>query len=87
VSNKNNSITENILGDKTSSFAGFALYIQGTSNEYNQIQGNNLRNWAQHGTGVLTTDGTTAAALAGSSTTIASFSAIGTGSVAGFNMV
>ncbi|MDR2775939.1 MAG: hypothetical protein LBC19_14625 [Tannerella sp.] len=44
-------------------------------------------NRAQYGTGVFTTDGATADTLPGSSTTIVAFSAIGTGSVAGFNMV
>jgi hypothetical protein len=39
-----------------------------------------------YGTGVFTTDGSTAGTLPGSSTTIGDFKAIDTGSVAGFNM-
>jgi hypothetical protein len=72
---------------KTDPFLGFALYIAGTGNDYNQIINCNLHNWAQYGTGVFTTDRSTADTLPGSSTTIGDFSAIGTGSVAGFNMV
>jgi parallel beta-helix repeat protein len=82
-----NSTISLIAGFDDISFSGFALYIAGANNTYNQIINCNLKNWAQYGTGVLTLDGTTAAVLPGSSTTVADFGVIGEGSVAGFNMV
>jgi parallel beta-helix repeat protein len=83
----NNNTVSFVAAGKTASFSGFALHIPGTGNGYNQIVNCNLRNWAQYGTGVLTADGSSAATLPGSSTTVGDFSAIGTGSVAGLNMV
>jgi parallel beta-helix repeat protein len=83
----NNTVTGNIWGGKSSAFTGFAFYFSGTTNVYNQIQNNSLCNWILCGAGEYTTDGTISSALPGSSTTIASFSAIGTASVSGFNMV
>jgi parallel beta-helix repeat protein len=77
-----------VAAGKTASFTGMALYINGTANEYNRIVNCNLRNWAQYGMGVLTTDaGATAAALPGSAMAVEDFSAIGAGSVAGLNTV
>jgi parallel beta-helix repeat protein len=83
----NNTVTGNIWGGKSSAFTGFAFYISGTTNVYNQIQNNSLCNWILCGAGEYTTEGTISSVLPGSSTTIASFSAIGTESVSGFNMV
>jgi parallel beta-helix repeat protein len=80
-----------VCSGKEESFLGFALAIDNGTipREVDRIQviNCNFRNWAEYGTGVFTLDYNTASALPGSSTTIAAFSGIGTGSVAGFNMV
>jgi hypothetical protein len=84
--NNNNNVSDNIFGGATEAFTGFCLHIAGTSHTYNQFQNNNLRNWVQYGTGAFTKNGSTAATLPGSSTTIELFD-VGTENVAGFNMV
>jgi parallel beta-helix repeat protein len=87
LAGSSNNTVSIVCGGKSASFTGFALYCSGTSNSYNQIINCNFRNWTQYGSGALTTNGSAAATLPGSSTTIAAFDAIGTGSVAGFNMI
>jgi parallel beta-helix repeat protein len=87
VYGSSNNVISFVAAGKTATFKGFALYVAGTANGYNRIINCNLRNWAQYGTGVLTTDGTTAATLPGSAMAVEDFSAIGAGSVAGLNTV
>ncbi|MDR1217238.1 MAG: right-handed parallel beta-helix repeat-containing protein [Oscillospiraceae bacterium] len=86
LANVTNSRVSCVFGGKSATFTGFALYIIGTGNTYNQITNNNYRNWGQYGSGLYTSDGSVTASLPGSATTISTFTIIGTGSVSGFDM-
>lgn len=83
----NSTFSAIVLSTKTAAFKGFFLRSSGTGNTYDQIIGCNLRGWASYCTGNFTINGSDAATFPGSPTSIVAFTAIGAGSIAGFNMM